>query len=408
MGDWVYYITFMSLETVASRVSVVDDIHITRSLKEQLQRALTSNARSIAQYLQSQQQRFFNAIVVGTYGGSPRWHEVEISDGRQIPSTLKGALGFLELRGTEILFAIDGQHRVKGIQLALEENRGLGNEEVCAIFVKGVTASKRSNDAVGFERTRRLFSTLNRYAKPVRKRDIIALDEDDVIAIVARRLLEEYRLFENRIAMDATKNISPNDGTNFTSLVALYDALDVCLQDRKQKWKAYKQLRPPESEVNEFYDEGVHFWDTMCRHFKVLRDFRRSRQKNPARPFRHSNGGNVLFRPIGLLMVARVIADFEWLDMSRTRAIGRVARVPMVLSRKPWVGLLWDKVNRRMLTAPENQKLARRLLYYGAGGQLSDIGTSERRLVDELAGVLHVAPSAVRLRRYARPARASS
>lgn len=35
------------------------------------------------------------------------------------------------------------------------------------------------------ERTHRLFTTLNKSAKPVAKADIIALDEDDTMAIIA-------------------------------------------------------------------------------------------------------------------------------------------------------------------------------------------------------------------------------
>ena len=48
------------------------------------------------------------------------------------------------------------------------------------------------------ERTRRLFTTLNRYAKPVKKSEIIALDEDDIIAIITRELVEKYPLFREK------------------------------------------------------------------------------------------------------------------------------------------------------------------------------------------------------------------
>ena len=51
MGDWVYYISFMSMEDIATRVSVVDDIHSSESLKEWLQRGLTNNSVKITEYL---------------------------------------------------------------------------------------------------------------------------------------------------------------------------------------------------------------------------------------------------------------------------------------------------------------------------------------------------------------------
>jgi DNA sulfur modification protein DndB len=60
-----------------------------------------------------------------------------------------------------------------GIKRAVAESTTLGEEEVIVLFV----SHSRSTD--GMERSRRLFTTLNRYAKPVSKMDIIALDEDD-------------------------------------------------------------------------------------------------------------------------------------------------------------------------------------------------------------------------------------
>ena len=66
MGDWVYYVSFMSMGDIASRVSVVEDIHSSTSLKEWLQRTLTNNSKKITDYLVGQEQRLFNAIVVGT------------------------------------------------------------------------------------------------------------------------------------------------------------------------------------------------------------------------------------------------------------------------------------------------------------------------------------------------------
>ena len=124
---------------------------------------------------------------LGFYGGSPDWYELDIRtnhlfDAEALPRELDGVLGFLRLDGTETLFAIDGQHRVEGIKQALQENAELKREEVSIIFVA------HRNDPSGMERTRRLFTTLNRYAKPVSKSEIVALDEDDILAIITREI----------------------------------------------------------------------------------------------------------------------------------------------------------------------------------------------------------------------------
>ena len=205
IGDWVYYITSMRLRDVAERISLASEIHKSEALSDLIQRAVeSSHSDAIRDYLLHQKERFFNALVVGVYGGSPKWAELSIDAGHrkkfgEIPEYIEGALGILVFDGSEKLFAVDGQHRVVGIKLALEADSDLGEEEVGAIFVGHRT------DRPGRERTRRLFTTLNRYAKPVNKMQIIALDEDDSVAIITRRLLEDHVLFTKW----TSKKISP-------------------------------------------------------------------------------------------------------------------------------------------------------------------------------------------------------
>ena len=205
-------------------------------------------SKRIAEHLLGQEQRFCNAIVIGSYGGNPNWHDLSVR-GRKgvadVPEHPEGSIGFLELTGDETLFAIDGRHRVQGIKEAVAQDRTLEEEEVCAIFVKGVPASERDKDPDGFDRTRRLFSTLNRYAKPVNKRDIITSDEDDVVAVVTRRLLEEHPLLRNKVDTGLKNSIKPDDHTNLTTIGTLYDAMDIVLRARKKGWNDYKRWRPP-------------------------------------------------------------------------------------------------------------------------------------------------------------------
>ena len=169
MGNWIYYITLMNMKEVASRISVVDDMYSSTSPKELSQRALMKKSKRIAEDLLRQEQRFCNAIVIGSYGGTPNWHDLSIR-GRKgvadVPEHPEGSIGFLELTGSETLFAIDGRHRVQGIKEAIVQNRSLEEEEVCAIFVKGVPANECDKDPDGFERTRSLILTLNRHAYP--------------------------------------------------------------------------------------------------------------------------------------------------------------------------------------------------------------------------------------------------
>lgn len=407
MGDWVYYLSFMNISDIASRISVVEDIHTSQSLKDYLQRSLTDNSKKIATYLLSQEQRFFNAIVVGTYGGSPNWHEISVK-GRgkiaEVPGNVEGVMGLLELQGNETLFAIDGQHRIKGIKEAVSKNDALKKEEVCTIFVKGVIADKRAQDPEGYQRTRRLFSTLNRYAKPVQMADIIALDEDDVIAIITRRLLEEHSLLKDKVDMGKSKSIKSTDKTNLTTLVTLYDVMNTVLRNRIRGWRDYKRWRPKESEIEAFYRKACLFWDLLCSQFTSLERLKNSAPEDCfAGSQRGPMGGNLLFRPVGLMMIGHVVADLSSsMEIDFSEAIKTVGRTPTDLAKFPWVGLLWDSTNKRMLTAQENQKIAKHILYNALGGDLgkSPYKTTIEKLKTEFAGILKRDISSVTLPHY--------
>ncbi len=77
-------------------------------------------------------------------------------------------MGSLDFPGNQKIFPLDGQHRVEGIKAAIDLNSELGTERITVIFVGHIDNDK------GMQRSRRLFITIYRYAKPVTMDDIIA------------------------------------------------------------------------------------------------------------------------------------------------------------------------------------------------------------------------------------------
>lgn len=195
MGIWVYYVTALSFDEVNSYVRPInDELHKSTLLSGMIQRSITDNYKSIAHYLETQKERFFNALILAVYDGQPTWNEIRIEE---VSGKDNVDMGLLTLSGEEKIFPVDGQHRVEGIKKALKEAPSLGTEKVPVIFVG------HSKDEEGMQRTRRMFSTLNRYAKPVSLRDIIALDEDDIVAIASRELIDNKMLFNDEKIFDA-------------------------------------------------------------------------------------------------------------------------------------------------------------------------------------------------------------
>jgi len=399
MGDWVYYITFMKMKELAERINPFESFYSSPPLRELLQRqVLPGRAKEIKHYLDTQKQRFFNALVIGTYGGDPQWNELAIektlASVPEIPKALEGTMGFLALDGSEKLFAIDGQHRVEGIRRAVEENPELGSEEVCVILVRAITGENRTEDPKGFERTRRLFTTLNRYAKPVSKKDIIALDEDDAVAIITRQLVEEYPLFLGRkTSVKAATSIPASDKQSLTSINALYDGLDIYFIDRsKSTWRKFKRFYPGDEKIKELHKNAIGLWDTYCKYFPPLNELKESDpDKEVAGKYRHVDGGNLLFRPIGLLLSVKVVRHLmDQNKLSLAEAVSRISKVPMELSEEPWAYLLWNPLNKKIITASLNRRAAEKLFFNAVGGDLTVLKSSSDLLRQELAAIKNI------------------
>ena len=399
MGDWIYYTALFKLRDVAVRVHVANEIHQSKTLKEMIQRHLTTRSTQIKSYLLQRPQRLFNAMVIGVYDGEPEWYELDVRrnhrlDPDTVSADVKHALGLLMLRGDEQLFAIDGQHRLIGIRDAVAARPALGNEDIGALFVA------HRQDATGRERTRRLFTTLNRYAKPVSKSEIIALDEDDVIAVVTRRLIDEHPLFLNRVSLNKGKNLPPSDQVAVTTVVALYDGLnDFLKKGTPRRWNEFRTKRPSEPIVGRFFRDARYIVDRLVRAFEPLREIRNSDpEEHKAGRYRHVDGGHLLFRPIGFGLVMRTIRNLTDRGQSPAAAVSTVARVPMELGSRPWVGLLWNSHAGRMITSKDNQLAAEKVLQYGAGVPFT--AAERRRLVFDLSGLMNVPTQKVKLERY--------
>jgi len=400
MGDWIYYAAFLKLRDIAERVFLADEIHKHEGLRDMIQRSITSgHAESIKSYLTSKKQRFFNALVIGVYGGKPNFFELSLASGprlttSELPDYFKGALGILEFSGSEKLFAVDGQHRVMGIKLAVKQSKDIGDDEVIALFVP------HSRDGAGMERSRRLFTTLNRYAKPVSKTDIIALDEDDIVAVVTRMLVEEYPLFKVFLKIKKGKQLQAKDTESFTTIETLYDCLDAYLDDQ-ERWADFKRTRPSDAKIKQYYDRAAELWDLVQEYFPEVRHLAQSeKDQEVAAEYRGPHGGHLIFRPIGLVLIVDVIHEFVMKRRSLSSTVRAVSRAPMELSGKPWNELLWNPVSNRMITAPENRAVAFRIFYHGVGGKLSDLDTTDKDVRKEWAGILNRPTSAVKLLRW--------
>ncbi len=199
MGDRGYFVTAMRFSELAERVKDVAEVHSSKKLRDWIQRQLKhEHANEISQYLINEESRFFNALVVGVYGGNAQWGPLNVADPREELSAadenrINETVGILTLTGNEKLFTIDGQHRLVGIKKAVLEKPELGKEEVTVILI----GHGRTDE--GMKRTRRLFVTLNQ--APLSRFQAHETSSrrwmrDNGLAVVTRQMIDDFPLFQ--------------------------------------------------------------------------------------------------------------------------------------------------------------------------------------------------------------------
>jgi len=373
IGNWVYYSCLVSMNEVAKRVQFADEIHKSKQLSGMIQRKLQSNrSAQIASYIKTQPERFFNSLVVATYGGKPDWHAITSINSKASDSELSNvseevleSVGFLTFHGDEKLFALDGQHRLAGIKRAVQD--GLPEDqtdEVSVIFVAHKVTPQ------GLEKTRRLFTTLNKTARPVSKGDIIALDEDDVMAICVRKLIEETDYFAGKkIAFVATNNMPSTNLESITTIGNLYDILAILFSESESNLKKKKadlqRSRPSDSDLNAYFDLARRYVALLSENFAEFRSF-----LNAASPstvvskHRGPHGGKLIFRPIGLDILTRVVAKLTK-SMPLEEAVKLTSKLPRDLTSAPFSTLLWNTTTQTIGNA--NNVTLREVLMHMVG-----------------------------------------
>jgi DNA sulfur modification protein DndB len=160
MGDWNYYVTVMKLGKIARECRLAEEIHTNKDLDALIQRAIQDRVeKEMVPYLVNEPQRFYGALVVAVYGGEPEFSPVTVAEHSLLDDSQERnsyGFGLLRFDGSQVYYALDGQHRLKSIQEAIKIDPDLGKEEITVIILN------HEDSKEGLERTRRLFSTLRR------------------------------------------------------------------------------------------------------------------------------------------------------------------------------------------------------------------------------------------------------
>lgn len=367
IGDWTFFNSVMKIKDIVNRVITVSQSEelYSKNINEILQREVDKKrVDKIRDYLLNNSERFFSSIIVAIFGGTPIWSDFDIEshfkiDNEEIDSDsssfIQNKLGVLSLSGKEIIFALDGQHRVRGFQEAYKKDNSIGDEEIPIIFVVHNQSYK--------ERTRRLFTVLNKYAQKPKEAELIILDEDDASAIITRKLLDDHEVLKLKNAVSNTNgsNIPHSDMHSFTTLVMINRINKQILS----KFKIDYTKRPTNDSLNYYYNECALFWDYFFAQFPEIKQFIQGEERVFANGDRYNRnnetGGSLLLRPVGQKLFAQIYSAFN--DKDQLDVL--TSKIPFLdfnLNGSYCKYVTW---NNKIL--PKSEALQKRVFFYVLG-----------------------------------------
>jgi len=339
--------------------------------------------KGLISFLTRRPDRFFSSLVIASLGGSPQFYPVRITDDERFQvftdQELDQAFGVLTFSGKQKYYALDGQHRLKAIKTLLDHSsqesrdtpEGFSDEEISVLMV--VLPEKWSSTSL--QSYRRLFSSLNRYAKATNKDTNIIMDEDDAFAIITRRLITEHEFFrwegrqrESRRVQTKGKNLNTND-SYFTSLQTLYNMNISFLtanwrrfagwgndegEEKIDDVASFIKFRPEEEYLDVLYSELVMYWDMILEVIPDLRNDPTAMRTHDLNVNNDDDGtDHLLFWPIGQELFANVVRrlldkklpDPRKPDKDAVRnSIKILGKVNWHLHQPPWRHFLLENV----------------------------------------------------------------
>ncbi len=396
VGSWRYYSTKMSAVDLASQVRFASEVYESKALDHWIQRTLNeSRAKNdIAEYLARHDDRFFNSIVVAAIEGNPTFFSVSIADDPAFrliaDKKMEDSFGILRFDGSQKYYALDGQHRLKAIKSLIDNEssviapQGFEDEEFSVIIV----VQRADEDREEFmTKYRRLFSHLNRHAKPMDKATTIIMEEDDAFAILTRRLIQEHPFFSwfegesTRVRCEKSENMSVNE-PYFTNIISLYkmtiELLSAPARINDDGWgkggKVFQRLRPTDEELDRLYEELKACWDVILEILPALKEEPRVMRNNIDKDSVNEEEtitNHLFFRPLGQNLLAELVRGLmnnspDPLNFSEDNirnSITSISKIDWRLSSPPWRHLLfvYDGELDRWKMRNEDRKEAERI-----------------------------------------------
>jgi DNA sulfur modification protein DndB len=378
-------------EYFESTMKVADLVHAVRppkemdawanlGIEERMQRDpdLKRVKSQLVPYLVRNQDRFFGSIIVLVYKGKVEFET--LSDlAKNVPAAYKNVaqrIGFLTIDGSTLI-VLDGQHRLLALREVQQGNATgpfaseLPDDEVCVIFITHESDVK----------TRRIFNTVNRYAKQTSRGDNIITSEDDGYAIVSRRLLRDgaplaARLYGKSIKVEDLVEWKNNTltarSTRLTTIGVVYEAVKLMLA-LKGVHKLDPQDRPDEDALDQYTEYADAMWAMLLEGIPPYAEAVKDPSKIPG--FRKDDAvTSLLFKPAGqIALIDGILRAVELGKLGFNEAVTRAGLISdWSMSSDVWRDIIIKSGGTIDAASDARERMALLVCYLVAADRLSD------------------------------------
>ena len=378
MGRTTYYSAKMAAGELIDRVGIAQELpewpDMTAEEKMQRECDIRRIVEDIVPYINQDPDRFFSSLIIDVYSGEKIEFEPLTDVVDRLPAAYRVPMqdmGFITLPGKERLIALDGQHRLLSLKIAIRGLMGvpagtkaiaalndlkphpeLASEELSVILVEHTDTAK----------IRKIFNKINKYAKQTSRSDNIITSDDDVFAIIARRLIQENGPLAPINGIDLVNwksNTLSRRSKHLTTLSALYNIAETLLKDEGFSSKAL----PPSQILETAYQQVVDFWMACLNELQVFNKYLELTHNN--QPVSGLREENLLLKPVTQMALAHTALTAQRKGVQWTDIVEKLNRIDWSFQNDMWYNILViGSANKKMITGKESIRSAGAVISY--------------------------------------------
>ena len=390
IGSTEYYIAKMPLEELVNTVGLAIELpewdDMTPDEKMQRDPDINRVVNEICPYFIEDKDRFFNSIIIDVHSGYDNLSFDPISKyiKDDVPLAYEVSMqdaGFLSFPGKERMITLDGQHRLLAMKLCLKGNSAisaamlknkkmtpqmlalqphpeLADEEISVIFVKGDDIRK----------IRKIFNKVNKYARQTGRGQNIITADDDVFAVIARRLFAEGQVLA-KVGKNELVNWSSNTlsqrSKQLTTVSALYTIAETISKDRG--WTS-KVMPENKEDIEEVFNENVEFWETLLKGMDTYQKYMMLTKED--KPISYLRDENLLMKPVTHMALAHVAYFAKQKGIKWEEVVDKLNKVDWSMDNSIWFNILVIPAKKKkVITGKESIRAAGMVISYMVMGK---------------------------------------